>query len=70
MEFVIEKDVPLAPHGNCRYPFGQLEVGDSFALPIDIANKVRTAAFSYGKAHGMKFAVRKQGDHARVWRIE
>jgi hypothetical protein len=83
--YVIEKGVPLpAPTtgagrkpGETKYPFRQLEVGDSvfFSTPKKKdSNAVRRAAYTLGKKLGRKFAARRQtnGDSegVRVWRTE
>ena len=63
----VEKDVPI-PN---RYPFDEMEVDDSFAVPPEIArNTVSVAAGRYGDKHGMKFTVRRMDDKTlRCWRI-
>ena len=72
MTFVIEKNVPL-PEKNIRwkYPFDQMEVGDSFAVPEGInRTRVSVAAMRYGREHKMKFTVRQMPDRSlRCWRI-
>ena len=64
----VEKNVPI-PN---RYPFGEMEVGDSFAVPPSTSrNNVAASASRYGDKHKMKFTVRKYKDGAyRCWRIE
>lgn len=64
----IEKGVPMPKSGRKKYPFGQMEVGDSFYTE----NHFRTVAPSacgYGQRHGKKFSVRKEGEGTRCWRI-
>lgn len=70
----VTKGVPMPgvtrKFGLRRYPFNQMEVGDSFAVPKDADSKaVRTAAYCYGGRHGMKFACRKVDDGYRIWRV-
>jgi len=68
--FKIEKNVPLASSGNRgAYPFAGLDVGDSFAVPIELWNSVRVLANTNGKALGRKFTVRRDGAQVRVWRL-
>jgi hypothetical protein len=64
----VEKNVPLP----ARYPFDEMEVGDSFAVPPEIArNTVAVAAGRYGDKHAMKFIVRLMPDRTlRCWRTE
>lgn len=78
----IEKGVPMPvfPDGRTRryetkaggeYPFPQMEVGDSFVVPIDRKGAVGVACNSYKKKHGKQFTTRKteDGNFVRVWRI-
>lgn len=68
-EYKIEKGVPLIrPRGS--YPFGEMEVGDSFAISSAQRKNVSAAAAAYGKSHGRKYAVRKSVIGARCWRIK
>ena len=64
----VEKNVPI-PN---RYPFDEMQVGDSFVVPPKIArNTVSVAASRYGEKHQMKFTVRRMDDKTlRCWRIE
>ena len=54
------------------YPFHQMKVGDSFALPPDKKQTtVITAATRFGQKSGMKFTIRKMEDGSyRCWRIK
>ena len=63
----IDKDVPLP----ARYPFADMQVGDSFAVPPTIKrSSINVAAMRYGRKHGMKFTVRLTADRSfRCWRI-
>lgn len=69
----LEKDIPLSPrHGGTKqeWPFSRMDVGYSFKIPNELAYKCRNAANSYSGYHkGVKFSVRKEGDHYRCWRI-
>lgn len=85
--FKIEKDVPLpqgAGRGWRKYPFCDMEVGDSFLVPRDEvklrsvgsngrlgAATIYTAASQYGRRLGRRFTARKLPDGSvRVWRVE
>jgi hypothetical protein len=61
----IDKNVPLP----ARFPFEQMEVGDSFAVPPSVhRTTVGIAALRYGRKHGMKFITRKTLDGTiRCW---
>ena len=70
--FKIDKGVPMGPgkrRGRPRkYPFPDMEVGDSFFVP-NLKNP-RPLFASCAKHVGMKAAVRAEGDGYRVWRVE
>lgn len=67
--FVIE-DIPVQSgyRNYGKYPFGQMLVGQSFLCTDHI--RVRASASDYGKRHGKKFSVRKEGEMYRCGRIE
>jgi hypothetical protein len=71
-QIVIDNTVPIPIKGNSakKYPFGGMQVGDSFALPISEYSKLQRAAHSYGNWHKKKFTVRNEGETVRVWRIK
>lgn len=70
-EIKIEKGVPVpSPPMRAKYPFKDMEVGDSFFVSSEYIDKVRSSAASYARAHGMKFTTRQEGDGLRVWRVE
>jgi hypothetical protein len=82
MDFIIEKNVPLIKINKVgsrglKYPFREMEVGDSFAFKIvnkeekrAIMQKVNTSAYYYGKRNKKKFVCRSLENEVRVWRIE
>jgi hypothetical protein len=63
----INKNVPMP----VRWPFPNMQVGDSFAIPPDVlSTTVSVAATRFGKKNGMKFTVRKMPDKTfRCWRL-
>jgi hypothetical protein len=63
----VEKGIPLPR----RFPFDQMEVGDSFAVPPDVhRTTVSIAALRYGRKHGMTFVTRMVADRTlRCWRV-
>jgi len=68
--YVIEKDIPL-PEFDSKYPFGKMEVGDSFALSLGDRSRVTSVATRYSKTEDVKFTIRKVSDtEARCWRIK
>jgi hypothetical protein len=73
--FKVEKNVARQGFGKGdqtrKYPFPEMEVGDSFHFQ-QRDSRVGTAAYAWGKANGgKKFSVRKQADGTyRCWRVE
>jgi len=63
----VEKQIPIPT----KYPFHQMQVGDSFAVPADKKRtSVSVAAKRFADKHGMKFVVRIMPDRSfRCWRI-
>jgi hypothetical protein len=74
-EFSIEADVPI-PGGSgsrpSKYPFADMEIGESFAFDRSKLNSVRNNAGSYAKRHdGVRFVCRQVGtDVWRCWKLE
>jgi hypothetical protein len=81
----IDKGLPTPPPVKGRprkYPFPDMAVGDSFAVPLSgkntlkgedsTAHKLRCSAMRYARLHGGKFTVRtdRQAGEARCWRVE
>lgn len=68
----IEKNVPMPKETNTgvpKYPFARMELGDSIFTEKTGSRLVRSAAYSFGKYHGWRFASRKEGEGLRIWRI-
>lgn len=69
----IEKNIPVpSPHAaREKYPFHQMEIGDSFVVPVDRRTAASAACTWYKKKHGMRFVTRttEDGKFVRVWRI-
>lgn len=65
--YQVEKNVPL-PSRYSRYPFAQMEVGDSFEVPVDSARNAQHAVYQENRRGEKKFTFRKMGDVARCWR--
>lgn len=63
----IDKGIPMPR----KFPFEEMEVGDSFVVPPDThRTTVSIAAKRFGDKHGMKFATRTMPDRTlRCWRI-
>ena len=64
----VEKNISLPS----KFPFAQMKVGDSFAVPEDVSRTaVSISALRYSRKHGGKFTVRLMPDRSlRCWRLE
>ena len=64
-EVTIDKNVPIPSEGRSKYPWREMEVGDSFTIS--------KLSISMGAVNDRykpkKFIARKSGDEYRVWRI-
>ena len=76
--FKVEKGVALPDRvEQSKYPFAEMEVGDSFLtgasdLQVDrdsVGSRAFAASWRYGRKHNMKFASRREGEFFRIWRI-
>ena len=77
MSYKIEKGIEMPKETNAgnrmMYPFGEMDVGDSFSIEGDYQDvtKIRSAACVYGRRKGKKFKVVKYDDDSyRAFRIE
>jgi hypothetical protein len=72
-EYKIERgiEIPDRARGKAKYPFAEMEVGDSFAFPVATLEKVRAACSWAGTRSNpkRKFSVRKHGSACRCWRV-
>ena len=67
MNVEISRDVPV-PKPHFRYPYGVMEVGDSFVVPGGRLQIVCNANYRAGKRLGRRFTARKEDSGVRVWR--
>ena len=63
----INKDVPLPPPRR-RYPYGEMEVGESFLIAQGNLQVVCNANYRAGKRLGRRFIARREEGGVRVWR--
>lgn len=86
-EFKIEKGIPMpakvrtggrhAGYGRQRYPFPDMEIGDSFFVASSeslsqwqLSGRLGDAASSYARRRpGLTFTTRYEASGVRVWRI-
>lgn len=76
----IEKNIPVPARthdSRMKYPFHQMEVGDSFAVPcfegVDIellTKRMRTTMGAAARRLERKFVMAVEGQGVRVWRAE
>jgi len=75
-QFPIDENVPLitttkASQKYARYPFEQMEVGDSFFVPDDKDERAAAEhAHNYAKMRSCKFSTRKVPGGRRIWRVK
>lgn len=69
-ELAIEKKkigIPM-PRVVYAYPYEEMDVGDSFTVPVQARQKVMNANYRASKRLGCKYTCRTEGDVVRVWR--
>lgn len=83
-KFAIERGVPIPARRRAprKYPFDQMQVGDSFAItpagfgkPVfinELQHYMSNTARSFAQRHGGKFTTRIVNDRTavRVWRVK
>lgn len=69
----IDKDIPMPPPRgrHTKYPFRDMEVGDSIAVAAEERDRIVSAASYFGKRNAaFRFTVRRHNGAYRLWRIE
>ncbi len=72
-EFLLDEvRTPVPPRRPTRpYPFSEMEIGDSFTVPIERVYAVRAAMAYWTKKTGACYVARKMDSNiARVWRVD
>lgn len=74
-DFKIEIGIPIPPEPEpkkAKYPFAEMEVGDSFRFLGKLKVSVRQAATLYAHRDGSRkeFVVQPEGDDYRIWRTK
>ena len=64
----VDKLVPL-PEGKKRYPYKEMDIGDSFFVDAGKLQVVCNANYRASKRLGMQFIARKDSGGVRVWRV-
>lgn len=72
MKINIDKNVPIPEKvgRECKYPWRQMEIGDSFFIEGKRTNNMCSLIAAAGKRIGRKFISRTIGNGVRIWRIE
>jgi hypothetical protein len=75
MNYNIDKNIPHPNFNRVKYPFKDMEVGDSFFVPLDgvdaltIKNRLNCAVRDNSLKLSFKFAQKRENNGYRVWRI-
>jgi len=68
-EIVMESGIQMPkPRVVYAYPYEEMEVGDSFVVPLEARAKVLNANYRAGKRLGRVFTAKTEGEQVRVWR--
>ena len=66
---MLETNIPL-PRARAKYPFDEMVVGQCLTLPVSEYRRMNGAASIYKrKTPAWAYAIRKQGEIARLWRV-
>ena len=68
-ELVLESGVSM-PKARVvyAYPYEDMDVGDSFCVPLEARAKVLNANYRAGKRLGRVFTAKTDGEQVRIWR--
>lgn len=61
-------DMPM-PRVVYSYPYQEMDVGDSFTVPVSARQKVLNANYRASKRLGLRFTSKTEGEVVRVWRV-
>jgi hypothetical protein len=61
-------DMPT-PRVVYSYPYEDMDVGDSFTVPLAARQKVLNANYRAAKRLGLKSMAKTEGEVVRVWRV-
>lgn len=76
MTFKIDKGIPIPPDNQkmTKYPWREMEVGDSFFMPVEPSksrNKVASGLLTTARFYKpLKFKTAQNSNGVRVWRIK
>jgi hypothetical protein len=71
IDYKIDKNIPTPIQRYCKYPFKDMEVGDSFFVDSKSNNMLSVAKyFAKQRKLDWVFTVRKENGGTRIWRIK
>ena len=65
----LEKNIPL-PRPRQKYPYRDMNVGDSFFVENASMQNICNQNYRTGKKFNMSFIARAEGNGIRVWRVK
>lgn len=70
--FKLTRDISVSRKGtNAKYPFAEMEIGESFYMPDPQARAAARSAHQYSARNpGYKFNTRKDESGIRIWRVK
>lgn len=69
-DFVEYRKVPIEERAKLSaYPFAEMEVGDSFFVPVDEGGRLKAAARRWGGELGFHFSIKRTTGGWRLWRV-
>lgn len=63
----IEKGIPISSDRRSKYPWADMDVGDSFFVATDKVENFRRNVYAKNR-NGKLFVARAEGNGVRVWR--
>ena len=64
----IERGIPV-PQGRAKYPWRQLQIGESFLAPVRYTS-LANGRVQAQRITGFKFRMKPEKEGTRVWRIK
>jgi len=70
---LIDKGIPIPPKSNCKYPWREMEIDDSFFLKATPKLKIKSLASQCniaGKKYNRKYTIRTVQGGYRIWIVK
>jgi hypothetical protein len=71
--YEVEKDIDIPPEypgRRTKYPWTEMDIGDSFLVPDGTRKKLNTAVYAASRALKWKFVSRDVPGGVRIWRVK